>query len=135
MYTLHAFCVVMIEHKLVDMKKVFLLVLTLGCFFAFSDASAQSTSKSSKSKDEFWGTAKVEDKGSTTDAVGRRGEGLDKRFNTYEETNNRKRSYEKLRINNSKKMKAILKKEKEMMKKHERDKKRLERKNRKRRRQ
>ncbi|WP_439880377.1 hypothetical protein ACSX1A_14580 [Pontibacter sp. MBLB2868] len=115
------------------MKKVFLLVLCLGCFFAFSEANAQSTSKSSKSKDEYWGTAKVEDKGSTVDAVGKRGEGLDKRFNTYEETSNRKRSYDKLRIKNSKRMKEILKKEKEMMKKHERDKKKLERKNRKRR--
>jgi hypothetical protein len=115
------------------MKKVFLLVLCLGYLLVSKEGYAQSTSKkSSKSKDEYWGTAKVEDKGSSVDAVGRRSEGLDKRFNTYEETSNRRRSYDKLRIRNSKKMKEILDKEKDMMKKHKKDKKRLERQNRKR---
>lgn len=108
------------------MKKLFLLVLALGCLFTFSEAQAQSTAQSStNSKDEYWGTSKVQTKGSTTDAVGRRGQGLDKRFNEYEEKGSRRKSFEKKRIAKSKKMKEILKKEEEMMKKHKRDKKQL----------
>ena len=108
------------------MKKIFLLVLIFCGFFAFSEAQAQSTAQSStNSKDEFWGTSKVETKGSSADAVGRRGQGLDKRFNEYEERGSRRKSFEKKRIAKSKKMKEILKKEEEMMKKHKRDKKQL----------
>ncbi|MEJ8804466.1 hypothetical protein [Pontibacter sp. H249] len=108
------------------MKKLCLLILTFGCFLAFSEAKAQSSAQSSSnSKDEFWGTSKVETKGSSVDAVGRRGQGLDKRFNEYEERGSRRKSFDKRKIAKSKKMKDILKKEEEMMKKHKRDKKQL----------
>ena len=101
-------------------------MLSLGCFLAFSEAQAQSSAQSStKSKDEYWGTSKVATKGSTADAVGRRSQGLDKRYNEYEEKGSRRKSFEKKRIANSKKMKEILKKEEEMMKKHKKDKKQL----------
>ncbi|MBC5993794.1 hypothetical protein [Pontibacter cellulosilyticus] len=111
------------------MKKLFLLVLALGCFLSFSEAQAQSSAQSStKSKDEYWGTSKVQTKGSSADAVGRRGQGLDKRYNEYEDDRgSRRKSFEKKKIAKSKKMKEILKKEEEMMKKHKRDKKRLKR--------
>ncbi|MDX5421536.1 MAG: hypothetical protein LPK07_04095 [Hymenobacteraceae bacterium] len=107
------------------MKKLTFILLSLGCFLAFSEAKAQTTQSSTSSKDEFWGTAKVQDKGSSTDAVGRRASGLDTRFNTYE--GNKRSRFSKDKIANSKRMKEILKKEKKMMKKHKRDKRRLER--------
>ena len=110
------------------MKKILSLAVTIVCFVAFSEANAQSSAQSStKSKDEYWGTSKVATRGSTADAVGRRSQGLDKRYNEYEERGGRRKSFEKKRIANSKKMKEILKKEEEMMKKHKRDKKRLKR--------
>ena len=109
------------------MKRFFLFVFSLGCFFAFSDAKAQSSAQSStSSKDEYWGTSKVQTKGTSVDAVGRRGVGMDRRFNTYED-DGRKKRFEKNRIANSKRMKAILKKEEEMMKKHKKDQRRLKR--------
>ncbi|WP_299819983.1 hypothetical protein [uncultured Pontibacter sp.] len=108
------------------MKKIILSLLTFGCFLAFSEVKAQSTAQSStSSKDEYWGTSKVKTKGASVDAVGRRGEGMDKRFNEYEEKGSRRKSFEKRQIAKSKKMKEILKKEEEMMKKHKRDKKQL----------
>ncbi len=105
------------------MKKLFLLVLFTGFAFAFSEANAQ-TSQSS-SKDEYWGTSKVATPAASADAVGRRGEGLDSRWNKYED--GRRSTFAKDRIRHSKRMKAILKKEKEMHKKHKRDKRRLAR--------
>lgn len=105
------------------MKKLFLSILFIGFALAFSEANAQ-TSQSS-SKDEYWGTAKTETPAASTDAVGRRGEGLDSRWNKYED--GRRNTFAKDRIKHSKRMKAILKKEKEMHKKHKRDKRRLAR--------
>ena len=108
------------------MKKLSLLLFTFGVILFYPEANAQTSQSSTLSeKDEYWGTAKVERKGASTDAVDRRAAGLDTRFNAYE--NNRRRSFDKKKIANSKRMKEILKKEKKMMKKHKRDKRRLRR--------
>ncbi len=103
-------------------------MLVLGGILAFSDARAQtqgSTSASSSSKDEYWGTSRTEEKGATTDAVGKRSAGLDERWNAYE--TGKQSRFTKERIKHSAKMKAILKQEKEMQRKHKRDKKMLKR--------
>jgi len=104
------------------MKKILLSFFTLGLVLAFNSAQAQSASNTtgSTSKDEFWGTSKT-NKGAGTDEVGRRAEGLDKRYNDYESKGGRRSSFDKKRVK-SKKMKEIEKKEKEMHKKHRRDK-------------
>lgn len=107
------------------MKKLTLLLFSLGIVLCVSEAKAQSSLSSESSKDEYWGTAKAETKGASVDAVGRRTAGLDARFNTYE---GEKRSrFAKKRIANSKRMKEILKKEDKMMKKRKRDRNRLKR--------
>ncbi|MBF9253511.1 hypothetical protein I2I11_09425 [Pontibacter sp. 172403-2] len=109
------------------MKKLFLLMLAFGGMLCFSEASAQTTQSSTgTSKDKYWGTSKAETRGASADAVGKRGEGLDARWNAYED--GKRSRFAKENIKNSKRMKAILKKEKDMMKKHKRDKKRLKRK-------
>jgi len=108
------------------MKKLFLLMLAFGGIFCFSEASAQTTqSSTSPSKDEFWGTSKAGTRGASADAVSKRANGLDPRWNAYED--GKRSRFAKENIQNSKRMKAILKKEKEMEKKHKRDKKRLKR--------
>ena len=108
------------------MKKLLLSFFCLGLLLAFNEANAQSAPNSMGSgKDEFWGTSKT-NKGAATDEVGERGSGLDKRFNSYEHTD-RRSAFDKRRIKNSKKMKAIEKKEKEMHKKHRKDKRMLAR--------
>ncbi|RIJ43131.1 hypothetical protein [Pontibacter oryzae] len=107
------------------MKKLILLLFSLGIVLFASEAKAQSTLSSDTPKDEFWGTAKAETRGSTADAVGQRSSGLDARYNTYEGT--RRSSFAKKKIANSKRMKEILKKEEQMMKKRKRDKRRLRR--------
>ena len=111
------------------MKKVISLLFSLAFFLFVSDAMAQTSSTSSTSlnsgKDEFWGTARVQEKGSTVDAVGARAAGMDTRWNAYENSNRTR--FTKDRIKGSKRMEAILKKEKEMHRKHKRDKRRLAR--------
>lgn len=108
------------------MKKLTLLIFTFGILFLYPEANAQTSQSSTLSaKDEYWGTAKVERKGTSVDAADRRAAGLDTRFNAYE--NDRRKSFDKKKIANSKRMKEILKKEKKMMKKHKRDKRRLRR--------
>lgn len=102
------------------MKKLLFSIIFLGSLFAFAEASAQSASNNGASKDEFWGTSKT-NKGAGTDEVGARGEGLDKRFNSYEKKG-RRSAFDKRRIKKSEKMKAIEKQEKKMHKKHRRDK-------------
>lgn len=107
-------------------KLTFLALFIIATAFVGTDAFAQTSQSSTLStKDEYWGTSKVE-KATTVDAVSRRGEGLDTRFNAYE-TSKRNKTFDKKRIANSKRMKAILKKEEKMMKKHKRDKRRLRR--------
>ncbi|AKD02417.1 hypothetical protein POKO110462_10540 [Pontibacter korlensis] len=107
------------------MKKLILLLFSLGIVLFVSEAKAQSSLSSDSGKDEYWGTAKAETKGASVDAVGRRATGLDTRYNTYEgETRS---SFAKRRIANSKRMKEILKKEDQMMKKRKRDQRRLRR--------
>jgi hypothetical protein len=111
------------------MKKIISTIFCLGFVLFFTDTMAQSSSTSSTSlnsgKDEFWGTAKVNEKGATADAVGVRATGLDTRWNAYENTNRSR--FTKDRVKGSKRMEKILKKEKEMHKKHKRDKRRLAR--------
>lgn len=111
------------------MKKLILSIFCLGIIFSFSEAMAQTSTNSSTSlnsgKDEYWGTAKAQDKGAAADAVGTRASGLDTRWNAYENTS-RKR-FTKDNIKGSKRMEAILKKEKQMHRKHKRDKRRLAR--------
>lgn len=109
------------------MKKLLLSFFFFGLMLAFNEASAQNAPNSMGSgKDEFWGTSKT-NKGASTDEVGERGSGLDKRFNEYESRNGRKSAFDKNRIKNSKKMKEIEKKEKQMHKKHRKDKRMLAR--------
>lgn len=108
------------------MKKLTLLLFTFGIILFYPEANAQTSQSSTLSaKDEYWGTAKVERKGTSVDAADRRAAGLDTRFNAYED--DRRRTFDKKKIANSKRMKEILKKEKKMMKKHKRDKRRLRR--------
>lgn len=111
------------------MNKVIFLLLSIASVLFVTDAVAQSSSASSTSlnsgKDEYWGTAKIQDKGSAVDAVGVRASGMDTRWNAYENSNRTR--FTKDRIKGSKRMEAILKKEKEMHKKHKRDKRRLAR--------
>lgn len=111
------------------MNKVISLLFSLAFVLFVTDAMAQSSSASSTSlnagKDEYWGTAKLQEKGSAVDAVGARATGMDTRWNAYENTNRNR--FTKDRIKGSKRMEAILKKEKEMHKKHKRDKRRLAR--------
>lgn len=110
------------------MKKLILSIFCLGLMLAFSEAKAQ-TSNSSTSlnsgKDEYWGTAKVNEKGAAADAAGTRASGMDIRWNAYE--NPTRKRFTKDHIKGSKRMEAILKKEKQMHKKHKRDKRRLAR--------
>ncbi|MER2998860.1 hypothetical protein [Pontibacter populi] len=116
------------------MKKLLLSIFCLSFLFVVSEASAQTAPNTmgSSSKDEFWGTNKTQTKGASTDEVGQRASGLDKRFNDYETKNGKRSSFDKKRIKNSKKMKAILKEEKKMHKKHRKDKRMLARNNRRR---
>ncbi len=108
------------------MKKLTLLLFSFGIMFVCSEAKAQTSQSSTAStKDEYWGTAKVETKAAAVDAVGARSVGLDTRFNAYED--NQRSSFDKRKIANSKRMQEILKKEEKMMKKHKRDKRRLRR--------
>lgn len=110
------------------MKKAIFSIFCLCFVLFFSEAMAQNSTSSStlnSGKDEFWGTAKVQEKGSTTDAVGARASGLDTRWNAYE--NPSRKRFTKDRVKGSKRMEAILKKEKEMHRKHKRDKRRLAR--------
>ena len=107
------------------MKKLIPLLFILGFVLFASESKAQSSLSSDSGKDEYWGTAKSETKGASTDAVGRRASGLDTRYNTYE-TDTRS-SFAKRKIANSKRMKAILKKEDKMMKKRKQDRNRLKR--------
>jgi hypothetical protein len=111
------------------MKKIVLSIFCLGFVLFFTEAMAQNSTSSStlnSGKDEFWGTARVQDKGSTADAVGVRASGMDTRWNAYENTSRSR--FTKDRVKGSKRMESILKKEKEMHKKHKRDKRRLARK-------
>lgn len=110
-----------------DMKKLTLLFFTfIGVVLLCPEANAQTSQSSTlSSKDEYWGTSKVERPGASADAVDRRAAGLDTRFNAYE--TDRRRNFDKKKIANSKRMKEILKKEKIMMKKYKRDKRRLRR--------
>lgn len=111
------------------MNKVIFLIFSLALLLFVTDVSAQTSRASSTSlssgKDEFWGTAKMQEKGSAADAVGTRAAGMDTRWNAYENSNRTR--FTKDRIKGSKRMQAILKKEKEMHKKHKRDKRRLAR--------
>ncbi|MBX0334178.1 hypothetical protein K3G39_13120 [Pontibacter sp. HSC-14F20] len=111
------------------MKKAISLLFSLAILLFVSDAMAQTSSSSSTSlnagKDEYWGTARVQEKGTTVDAVGTRAAGMDARWNAYENSNRTR--FTKDRIKGSKRMEAILKKEKEMHRKHKRDKRRLAR--------
>ncbi|OKL42171.1 hypothetical protein [Pontibacter flavimaris] len=107
------------------MKRLFLLLFSLGIVLCFSEAKAQSSLSSESGKDAYWGTAKAETRAASVDAVGRRAEGLDARYNTYE--GDTRSSFAKRRIANSKRMKEILKKEEKMMKKRKRDRGRLKR--------
>ncbi|GAA4431978.1 hypothetical protein GCM10023188_20030 [Pontibacter saemangeumensis] len=108
------------------MMKVTLLLFSLATILFYSEAKAQTSQSSTVStKDEYWGTAKAEPKAAAVDAVSRRAEGLDTRFNAYED--DRRKSFDKKKIARSKRMKEILKKEEKMMKKHRRDKRRLRR--------
>ncbi|WP_299703513.1 hypothetical protein [uncultured Pontibacter sp.] len=110
------------------MKKIISAIFCLGFILFISDAMAQTSSSSSTlnaGKDEYWGTTRAQEKGSTTDAVGARASGLDTRWNAYENTNRSR--FTKDRVKGSKRMQAILKKEKQMHKKHKRDKRRLAR--------
>ncbi|TPE43839.1 hypothetical protein [Pontibacter mangrovi] len=105
------------------MKKLILLLFSLGIVLFVSEAKAQSSLSSDSGKDEFWGTTKAQTKGTSADAVGQRASGLDARFNTYE--GQTRSSFAKKRIANSKRMKEILKKEDKMMKKRKRDRRNL----------
>lgn len=110
------------------MKKIILTIFCLGFVLFCSEAMAQTSTSSStlnSGKDEFWGTAKAQEKGASADAVGARASGMDMRWNAYENTSRNR--FTKDRIKGSKRMEAILKKEKEMHKKHKRDKRRLAR--------
>ncbi|RAU82628.1 hypothetical protein [Pontibacter arcticus] len=107
------------------MKKILLFLFCLGSTAVLTTAQAQTTLSSSTSKDEFWGTTKANNAGTGADAVGKRSEGLDARFNTYED--GRKKNFAKKRIMQSKRMKEILKKEEAMHKKHRKDKRNLRR--------
>ncbi|GAB3822665.1 hypothetical protein GCM10028895_27660 [Pontibacter rugosus] len=107
------------------MKKLILLLFSLGIVLLAQEANAQSSLSSDAAKDEYWGTAKAETRGSSVSAVGQRSVGLDTRYNTYE--GSQRSSFAKRKIANSKRMKEILKKEEKMMKKHKRDKRRLRR--------
>ena len=110
------------------MKKLALSILCFGLAFAFSEAQAQTSTSSTSlnsGKDEFWGTSKVQEKGTSADAVGARAAGMDARWNAYENTSRSR--FTKDRVKGSKRMEAILKKEKEMHRKHKRDKRRLAR--------
>ncbi|WP_299756296.1 hypothetical protein [uncultured Pontibacter sp.] len=107
------------------MKKLTLLLFSLGIVLFLSEAKAQSSLSSESGKDEFWGTAKAETKGTAVDAVDRRAAGLDTRYNTYEGQS--RSNFAKRSIANSKRMKEILKKEDKMMKKRKRDRSRLKR--------
>lgn len=108
------------------MSKLILLLSSFVLVLSYSDAQAQTSQSSTQSaKDEYWGTEKSESKATSVDAVARRADGLDTRFNAYE--NQRRRTFDKKKIARSKRMKEILKKEEEMMKKHRRDKRRLRR--------
>ncbi|GHA73927.1 hypothetical protein [Pontibacter akesuensis] len=107
------------------MKKLTLLLFSLGFVLFAQEANAQSSLSSDAAKDEYWGTAKGETRGSNANAVGQRAVGLDTRYNTYE--GGERKSFEKRRIANSKRMKEILKKEEKMLKKRKRDKRRLRR--------
>lgn len=108
------------------MKKLFLLALAFGSMFCFSEASAQTTQSSTgSSKDAYWGTSKAGTRGASADAAGKRANGLDPRWNAYEDGKSNR--FAKGRIKNSAKMKAILKQEKAMERKHKRDKRRLKR--------
>ena len=103
-----------------------LLLFSLATVLFSSEAMAQTSQSSTVStKDEYWGTAKATPKAADVDAVSRRSEGLDTRFNAYED--NQRKSFDKKKIARSKRMKEILKKEEKMMKKHKRDKRRLRR--------
>lgn len=109
------------------MKKLTLILFSLAIVLFCSEAKAQNSQSSTiSSKDEYWGTAKATPAAASVDAVGRRAEGLDTRFNAYENDNSRKK-FDKKKIARSKRMKEILKKEEKMMKKHRRDKRRLRR--------
>jgi hypothetical protein len=110
------------------MMRLTLPLFSFVILFTFSEAKAQTSQSSTQSaKDEYWGTAKVESKAAATsvDAVARRADGLDTRFNAYED--DRRRTFDKKKIARSKRMKDILKKEEKMMKKYKRDKRRLRR--------
>lgn len=107
------------------MKKLTLLLFSLGIVLFAHEVNAQSSLSSDSGKDEFWGTAKAETRGSNTAAVGQRAAGLDTRYNTYE--GGERSSFAKRKIANSKRMKEILKKEEKMMKKRKRDQRRLRR--------
>ncbi|WP_101446537.1 hypothetical protein [Pontibacter ramchanderi] len=111
------------------MERIISLLFSLAFFLFVSDAMAQTSSSSSNTmssgKDEYWGTARVQEKGTTVDAVGARAAGMDTRWNAYE--NSSRTRFTKDRIKGSKRMEAILKKEKEMHRKHKRDKRRLAR--------
>jgi hypothetical protein len=109
------------------MKKLILSITFLGALLFAADATAQTSqsSTSASSRDEYWGTAKAETKGTSTDAVDRRASGMDTRWNAYEDS--RRNKFTKDRIKHSKRMKAIVKKEKDMHRKHRRDKRRLAR--------
>ena len=108
------------------MKKLTLLLFSFAMVLFCAEAKAQNSQSSTAStKDEYWGTAKAAPKAAAVDAVSRRAEGLDTRFNTYED--GRRKAFDKKKIAQSKRMKEILKKEEKMMKKHRRDKRRLRR--------
>ncbi|QCR24421.1 hypothetical protein [Pontibacter sp. SGAir0037] len=107
------------------MKKLFLSILLLGAISLLTNAqaqTAQTTTSTSAAKDEFWGTRKVEHKGTSADAIGARGANVDKRLNAYEGKKQSGFTKSSFRL---KKMKEIEKKEKKMLKKRERDRKRL----------
>jgi len=108
------------------MKKLTLLLFAFTAMLFCSEAKAQTSQSSTIStKDEYWGTAKAETKAASSDAVSRRADGLDTRFNAYED--GRRKTFDKKTVARSKRMKEILKKEEKMMKKHKRDKRRLRR--------
>lgn len=111
------------------MKKLILVVLFLGCLAAFTDAQAQTaqSTTTSSSKDEFWGTKKLETQGASAEAVGARGANVDKRLNTYEGTKQGRFTRTKFNV---KKMKEIEKKEKKMLKKYNKEKKKRARRSR-----
>jgi hypothetical protein len=103
------------------MKKILLTLFSLLFVFAVSEVNAQSTTASAKAKDEYWGTKKNQ-KGVGADAVGKRGSGLNQRFNEYGNPSKTDRL-----LSNTKRMKEIQKKEKKMLQKHAREKRKFER--------